>query len=186
MKTRIGLKEWAGVIEALADGRQILLVRKYPPEHNEFLLYPTYSYYSANKNYPDKFKRKFRKEFESLAREAAEEQLKNSDIVEIKYWFAVDKVYAAITQKQIRNLGELMIWSVDHVADYAETAKHGVCVWTGRTFKLPKTVLAARQTGGGSIMFYKHYEDVLLQDSKSTITEDRYLEESKKVGQVLG
>lgn len=47
----IGLKEWAGVCEALEDGRQTLILRKggisegpggFVPEHRHFWLYPTY------------------------------------------------------------------------------------------------------------------------------------------------
>ncbi len=47
----IAFKEWAGVVAALADGRQSLILRKggiaegprgFAPEHSEFWLYPTH------------------------------------------------------------------------------------------------------------------------------------------------
>lgn len=50
LTTEIALKEWAVVVEALASGRQLLLVRKggirdergtFQLQHREFLLYPT-------------------------------------------------------------------------------------------------------------------------------------------------
>ena len=53
MVSNIALKEWSAVVEALAAGRQLLLLRKggirdpkgaFELEHREFLLYPTWEH----------------------------------------------------------------------------------------------------------------------------------------------
>jgi hypothetical protein len=56
-KNRFALKEWAIVLKALSDGRQILLLRKgglieknarFAVEHSEFFIYPTYLHQQRN------------------------------------------------------------------------------------------------------------------------------------------
>jgi hypothetical protein len=49
--TRTALKEWAVAVKALEEGREVLILRKggihekrFPLEHREFLLYPTYDH----------------------------------------------------------------------------------------------------------------------------------------------
>lgn len=71
---RIALKEWAVVIEALLEGRQILLLRKggiadaggeFRVEHSEFALYPTFLHQDQQYLRPD-----LRLAFERILREA--------------------------------------------------------------------------------------------------------------------
>ena len=51
------INEWNATIEALGQGKQTILIRKYATTLNEFLLYPTVSY--ANKeNILDSFQDK--------------------------------------------------------------------------------------------------------------------------------
>lgn len=56
-KNRFALKEWAVVLKALSEGRQILLLRKgglidknsrFTVEHSEFFVYPTYLHQQRN------------------------------------------------------------------------------------------------------------------------------------------
>ena len=44
------VKEWSAVVDALGEGHQVVLNRKYLPAYNDFLLYPTYGF-SRRKNY---------------------------------------------------------------------------------------------------------------------------------------
>jgi hypothetical protein len=59
---RYALKEWAVVVQALASGRQTLLIRKggliedrgkFSVEHTEFFLYPTYLHEQSERIVPD-------------------------------------------------------------------------------------------------------------------------------------
>ena len=58
----VALKEWAGVCDALARGRQLVLLRKggiyeaageFEVEHRQFLLFPTYLHQNRNMLKPD-------------------------------------------------------------------------------------------------------------------------------------
>ena len=48
------LNEWNATIEALGQGKQTILIRKYNTTLNEFLLYPTISY-AKKDNFLDSF-----------------------------------------------------------------------------------------------------------------------------------
>lgn len=171
MGLRLAFKEWAGVIEALAEGHQIFLLRKYEPDEAKFCLYPTYSYYTSIQNYPERLNDKVKPEFAEKAKNAALEQLKEKDIVKLKYFFEVDEVIHLADVKRVVDLEPCMIWSVSHVSQYAETAKKGMFVWIGRTKELSKTVVAARQTGGGSLFKYNHFEDIDTTNSSQMLEE---------------
>jgi len=38
------IKEWNAIVEALGQGKQSIIIRNYNPAHEDFLLYPTWSY----------------------------------------------------------------------------------------------------------------------------------------------
>lgn len=180
MGLRLAMKEWAGVIEALAEGNQIFLLRKYEPEEKEFCLYPTYSYYTSIQNHPERLNDKFKPEFTEKAKKAALEQLVEKDLVKLKYLFEVDEVVSLSNVKRaVKELDPFMIWTVSHVAQYSERAKNGVFLWVGKTKKLSETVLAARQTGGGSITKYNHFEDIDTTGS-SLVLEEAVFQRKRK------
>lgn len=49
------VKDWSVVIEALGSGKQVFLLRKYPPAYREFLLQPSYNY--AVSSFKDEYQR---------------------------------------------------------------------------------------------------------------------------------
>lgn len=178
---RLAIKEWAGVIEALNNGSQILMIRKYEPDQSCFLLYPTYTYYTADKIHPDRFKKKFRKEFVDLARDAAQKQLVEPNIVRLEYLFELDEIVPLENKARVLAAARHTIWTDEHVWSYAEHAKKGVVAWIGRTKRLPKPVLSARQTTGGSITTYKHFEDVDVSEASLVIPKETYAAHKAKV-----
>lgn len=184
MKLNLAVKEWAGVIEALCHGSQMVFVRKYEPDQNAFLLYPTYSYYLNDQRRIERFNEKFQQKFQSLAKESALKQLENRDIVQIKAMFEIDEVIK-IDSKQIAKLEPFMIWSVNHVHEYATKAKNGINLWVGRTKLLKEPVLAARQTTGGSITLYRHFEDVNTTGAEPVFSDNEYVEKKKLLLQAL-
>lgn len=184
MGLRLAVKEWAGVIEALSKGIQIILVRKYPPDEKQFLLYPTYSYYSSTANYPDRFDRNFQKAYRQLARDAALEQLLDRDVVKLQYVFEVQDVML-MTSNNIKRLAPCMIWSVEHVKEYAERY-NGLFVWSGRIKRLPAPILAARQVGGGSLKTYTHFEDVDVLGVADAIADEHFRQMSFELKEAIG
>ena len=53
------LNEWNATIEALGQGKQTILIRKYGTNINEFLLYPTISY-TLKDNFLDSFQENYK------------------------------------------------------------------------------------------------------------------------------
>ena len=49
-KKSVVVKEWCAVVDALGQGKQTILMRKYPPTYMKFFLYPTYGF-AIRKNY---------------------------------------------------------------------------------------------------------------------------------------
>ena len=52
------LNEWNATLEALGQGKQTILIRKYGTTLDKFLLFPTVSYAHKN-NYLDSFEKKY-------------------------------------------------------------------------------------------------------------------------------
>lgn len=55
MKLSVALKEWSPVLEALGNGTQTMVVRKYAPQNQKLLLYPTFSFFTTLKRKPGVF-----------------------------------------------------------------------------------------------------------------------------------
>ncbi len=53
------INEWNATIEALGQGKQTILIRKYGTNIDKFLLYPTVSY-TLKDNYLDSFEKKYK------------------------------------------------------------------------------------------------------------------------------
>lgn len=77
------LNEWNATLEALGQGKQTILIRKYGTTLNEFLLYPTVSY-ALKDNVLDSFQDK----------EFAKNNLlpKGDGAYEVKYYATVEEV----------------------------------------------------------------------------------------------
>jgi hypothetical protein len=106
----IAFKEWAAVCEALAAGRQAIILRKggihegpggFAPEHREFWLYPT----------------NFHQAGESLTREAApfiaraQAGPQESGVIRLQHLAVVQRAYELAIEEAALRLAGLHIWS---------------------------------------------------------------------------
>ena len=107
---QIALKEWAVTVQALAQGRQVLLLRKggiheegkdFRVVHPEFLLYPTYEH-----------------QREDLLKPAAQPSLKQllaetpqSDTITFSHWAQVAEVIEVSEQEKVDDLSGHHIWT---------------------------------------------------------------------------
>jgi len=129
------LKEWCAVVDAMGDGTQIIMMRKYPPAHNEFFLYPTYGF-SKRKDYLDLY---FQEQHHDLVRRSVESKEKGR--TEIRYYGSIGKVMEIGRENfgKFKNLSEYYIWSPDHVMNYFKDEKvKSAYIWAVRVYKLPK------------------------------------------------
>lgn len=129
------LNEWNATLEALGQGKQTILIRKYGTTLNEFLLYPTVSY--ANKeDILDSFQDK---EF------AKNNLLPNSDdAYEVKYYATVEEVIEKPSTR-IGAFNKFHIWTRDHVKDYL--GRKNAKIWILRVYELDEPQILKRTMG---------------------------------------
>ncbi|MDZ4171330.1 MAG: DUF1802 family protein [Methanobacteriaceae archaeon] len=132
------LNEWNATLEALGQGKQTILIRKYNTSVEKFLLYPTTSY--ANK---DDYLNSFKKENQSLARKNALPK-ENGSKKEVKYFATVEKVIEKPSSR-IGTLNKFHIWTNEHVKSYIGSGK--AYVWVLRVYELEKPVIVDRTKG---------------------------------------
>lgn len=132
------IKEWNAVAEALGQGKQSVLIRKYATTNLEFLLYPTVSYVIKD-DYLEMFKNKYQPFVEENAL-----PLKQNDEVQIKYYASIEK----IIEKSAGSMGRLNnmhMWTNAHVKSYLENKKG--FVWLLRVYELEEPIFAEKNMG---------------------------------------
>ena len=167
------LNEWNVTIEALGQGEQTLLVRKYGTTIKQFLLYPTVTY--AHK---DGYLRSFKDDYQSFAEENALPKIDGNEI-EVKYYATVERVIEAHVKK-IGSLNKYHIWTNEHIKSYLGNEK--AYVWILRVYMLNESVMAERTKG----IKYSHLmEEVSLADIKPVLSHEKFSKISKKINKTL-
>jgi len=139
-RTNAALKEWAVVCRALADGRQMLLIRKggieeikggFQVTHREFWLFPTYVHQKAADLVPA-----VHAEFEEV--QAAQPP---ADTVPFQLFATVEHVVKAMDLDRLRTLEGHHILSWDCIASrFTYRNKPGVHVMTVRVYRRPEAI----------------------------------------------
>ncbi len=108
------LKEWASVVRALTDARQILLLRKggivekrnrFEVEHREFFLYPTYEHQRSELIRPD---------FQEYFRAACDEQPPETE-ARLGAYAVVEEVVETQDLERLQSLSSEHIWTTESV-----------------------------------------------------------------------
>ena len=156
------LNEWNATVEALGQGKQSILIRKYNTSLKEFLLYPTVSY--ANKdNYLDSFSDKeFVKENTYPS--------KNDDGFEVKYYAKVEKIIEKPSGR-IGTLNDYHIWTRDHVKSYLGNKK--AYIWVLRVYELENPVYTKRSNG---MLYANTQEEVSIDNLKPVLSDEEFNE----------
>lgn len=152
------LNEWNATLEALGQGKQTILIRKYGTTLNEFLLYPTVSY--ANKeDILDSFQDK--------------EFVKNNllpngdDSYKVKYYATVEEVIDKPSTR-IGSFNKFHIWTRDHVKNYL--GRKEAKIWILRVYKLDKPQILKRNMG----MIYANVDKSIKLEGKPIIPDDEF------------
>jgi hypothetical protein len=158
------LNEWNATLEALGQGKQTILIRKYNTSVDKFLLYPTTSY--ANK---DDFLDSFKKGDQSFADKNA---LPNEDgsKKEVKYFATVEKIIEKPSSK-IVTLNKFHIWTNEHVKSYLGSDK--AYVWVLRVYELKKPIMTDRTKG---LIYANVSKDVSLDGIKPVLSDSEFNE----------
>lgn len=145
------LNEWNATLEALGEGKQTILIRKYNTSVDKFLLYPTTSY--ALK---DDFLKSFKKEYQPFAQKNALPK-KEGTKSEVKYYATVEKVVEKPSNR-IGSLNKYHIWTNEHVKSYLGSGKG--YVWVLRVYELDEPVILERTKG---LLYANVSEEVTLK-----------------------
>ena len=114
--TRVAFKEWAVTVRALADGRQIVLVRKggireegraFRVEEPRFLLYPTYEHQRADLLQPEYHA--------DLQAALADAPLPNT--LRVSHWAEVTDVFQTFEADQVRALAPHYVWTTAYAEE---------------------------------------------------------------------
>jgi hypothetical protein len=163
------LNEWNATIEALGQGKQTVLIRKYGTNIDKFLLYPTVSY-ALKENYLDSFEKKYQPFVEENALPK-----KEGNKIEVKYFATVEKVIEKSPQG-IGSLNKYHIWTNEHVKSYLGNQK--AYVWVLRVYKLKKPVMAERTMG---MKYANLLEEVSLEGIKPVLSDEKFSEILKEI-----
>ena len=153
------INEWNATIEALGQGKQTILIRKYGTRLNEFLLYPTISY--ANKD--DILNSFSDKEFVKDNLLPAGE----NRTYEIKYYATVEEVIDKPSTR-IGAFNKFHIWTRDHVKNYL--GRKAAKIWILRVYKLDKSQMLKRSNG----MLYANVHKPVKLEGKPVIPDDEF------------
>ena len=134
---RIALKEWAIVVWALAEGSQVLLLRKggiaeqdgaFRLAAPEFFLYPTYEHQQEEFLQPQ-----YVPAFRSLAAGASEGQE-----LMLQHYAAVTDVWPAPELARMKRLGDTLVWNDAFLEKrYSYKPESPFSVLLVRTYRLP-------------------------------------------------
>ena len=107
---QIALKEWAVTVQALAEGRQVLLLRKggiheegknFRVIHPEFLLYPTYEHQQE-----DLLKPEYHPDLRQLLAESPRDEQ-----ITFTHWAKVEETIEVSQQEKVDDLSPYHIWT---------------------------------------------------------------------------
>jgi hypothetical protein len=136
----IAFKEWAVICRALAEGRQSLILRKggiaeaggvFRPEHESFLLYPTF--------FHEQHRTGIKPEFLPLL-EAAEAERPSAGLIRFTHFARVVDVSHVADLDALLALDGEHAWTADTVRQRFHYRSPGLYVLRVQTFRLPSPV----------------------------------------------
>ena len=155
------INEWNATIEALGQGKQTILIRKYDTTLNEFLLYPTISY--ANK---EDVLDSFQDDCKSFVKDNLLPAGENRKY-EVKYYATVEEVIEKPSTR-IGAFNKFHIWTRDHVKDYL--GRKQAKIWILRVYKLDKPQMLKRSNG----MLYANVDKPVKLEGTPVLTDEEF------------
>ena len=160
------INEWNATIEALGQGKQTILIRKYNTTQKEFLLYPTVSY--ANKDdVLDSFQDK---EF------VKDNLLPNGEnrTYEVKYYAKVEEVIEK-SSARIGAFNKFHIWTREHVKNYLR--KTSAKIWILRVYKLDNPQYLKRSNA----MLYANVDKPVKLEGSPVLSDKEFMKLKEEI-----
>ncbi len=138
METVKALKEWAVTVQALARGRQVILLRKggihekrFDTEYRSFFLYPTYEHQRR-----ELIKPQFHADLEETLRDVPP-----PDTLTVSYWAEAAELYELREEEQVAALSPHFIWTEDYALRRLHwRPKQPLTLMLVRLYRLPRPV----------------------------------------------
>ncbi len=184
MSTRAAVKEWSGVIDALGQGRQTVLVRKTLPPSDTFFLYPTFTYCNVYESNPQSFNEKLKVEFQESALRSGQQtrvRAQSACLVDFGYFAKIEKVIEVTDWSVLAALSPFYIWTEKHVLEYANQAKNSCYVWIIRVYKLNKPIEIGRISQGGPPSVYHHHEPLSVENAFAVLSDSVFNNTKKEI-----
>ena len=181
---QVALKEWAITIDALAQGDQVLLLRKggihedgkdFRIIHKEFLFYPTYLHQKEGLLQPS----------HQPALRKLLEQPQNDDQITFRYWAKAEEMLELFDQDKVDDLEPHYIWTTA----YAQSRLHWkptlpLSVLLLRVYKLEQPVTVSYLPEyGGCTSWVEVLSDVNLGKMEPVLDNAEF---QRKVGDIKG
>lgn len=155
------LNEWNATIEALGQGKQTILIRKYDTTLKEFLFFPTTSY-ATKDGILDSFQDDCKSFVEDNLLPAGENRT-----YEVKYYATVEEVIDK-SSTRIGAFNKFHIWTRDHVKNYL--GRKEAKIWILRVYKLDKPQMLKRSNG----MLYANVDKPVKLEGKPVIPDAEF------------
>ena len=155
------INEWNATIEALGQGKQTILIRKYGTTLNEFLLYPTISY-ANNEDILDSFQ----EDCKSFVKDNLLPSGENRTY-EVKYYATVEEVIDKPSSR-IGTFNKFHIWTRDHVKNYL--GRKEAKIWILRVYELDEPQMLKRSNG----MLYANVNKPVKLEGKPVISDAEF------------
>lgn len=157
------LNEWNATLEALGQGKQTILIRKYGTTIDKFLLFPTVSY-AKKDNYLDSFEKKHKSFVEKNTLPK-----RDNNKIEVKYFAKIENIIEK-SSKKIESLNKYHIWTNEHVKSYLDGKR--AHIWILRIFTLKNPVMAERTM---AIRYANLLKEVSLEGIKPVLNDSEFL-----------
>jgi len=152
----IAFKEWAVTVRALAEGEQLLTLRKGAPqghelalEHERFFLYPTFDHQRADlvrESHRPELARALEEGVWSDGEPTAQTMLRGVEIaqpdrVRIRAWAEVAAQYTITDRRSLDALSPFYVWSTEYAAKRLDwRRRQPLHVILLRTYRIPRPV----------------------------------------------
>lgn len=158
------LNEWNATLEALGQGKQTILIRKYDTTLEHFLLYPTVTY-ARSDDFLDSFKEEER---DFVKENAIPKRYENR--MEVKYFAKVENIIEK-SSSRMGTVNKFHIWTPKHVKSYIGSGK--AYIWVLRIYQLKNSVMVDRSKG---LIYANVTEDVSLEGINPVLSDSEFNE----------
>jgi len=175
MEESIALREWAAAVEALASGRQVIVLRKggiaeetkeFKVESPSFYLFPSYEHQK-----PHLMKEEAR---EAVVR-TQEEASAHPDTVRIAYYAEVVHDLEVTDEETLERLDELHVWTQDYAVERLKWKKtKPLHVLVLRVFELEDPVLLPFDESYGGCKSWLRIPSMQSIAKRPVLTDDKF------------